>query len=185
MSQIKVTPCPIDGLYIIEPTIHGDDRGYFFEAYNERDLCEAGFDLHFVQDNQNYSRKGTLRGLHYQIQYPQTKLARVVVGSVFDVAVDLRKGSRTYGKWFGVELTGENQKQFLIPGGFAHGMLTLSDSAIFTYKTTDYWHPGDEGGICWNDPGLGVEWPGVSGEKFADGTEILVSEKDKRWLPFC
>lgn len=127
MGQIKVTKAPIDGLYIIEPAVHGDSRGYFMETYNKRDMEEAGLNLNFVQDNQSMSTKGVLRGLHYQINYPQGKLVRVIKGKVFDVAVDLRKGSKTYGKWFGVELSEENKKQFYISEGFAHGFLVLSD----------------------------------------------------------
>ena len=147
MGQIKVTPCDIEGLYIIEPTVHGDNRGYFMETYNQNDMHEAGLDMVFVQDNQSRSVKGVLRGLHFQKEFPQGKLVRVIKGSVFDVAVDLRAGSKTYGKWFGVELTEENKKQFYISEGFAHGFLVLSDEAEFCYKVTDFYHPGDEGGL--------------------------------------
>ena len=164
MGQIKVTKCPIEGLYVIEPTVHGDARGYFMETYNQRDMEEAGLNMVFVQDNQSSSTKGVLRGLHFQKEYPQGKLVRVVKGSVFDVAVDLRSNSETYGKWFGVELTEENKKQFYIPEGFAHGFLVLSDIAEFCYKCTDFYHPGDEGGLAWNDPEIGIDWCGVTGD---------------------
>ena len=162
MGQIKVTKCPIEGLCVIEPTVHGDARGYFMETYNQRDMEEAGLNMVFVQDNQSCSTKGVLRGLHFQKEYPQGKLVRVVKGAVFDVAVDLRSDSETYGKWFGVELTEENKKQFYIPEGFAHGFLVLSDIAEFCYKCTDFYHPGDEGGLAWNDPEIGIDWCGVT-----------------------
>ena len=191
MGQIKVTKCPIEGLYIIEPTVHGDARGSFMEIYNSRDMKEAGIDRVFVQENQSVSAKGVLRGLHFQKQYPQAKLARVTSGRVFDVAVDLRGTSPTYGKWYGVELSAENHKQFLIPEGFAHGLLVLSDTATFVYKCTDFYHPGDEGGIAWNDPELGIEWPEVTGNYpgsakasgyfMADGSPLILSEKDQNW----
>lgn len=191
MGQIKVTKAPIDGLYIIEPAVHGDSRGYFMETYNKRDMEEAGLNLNFVQDNQSMSTKGVLRGLHYQINYPQGKLVRVIKGKVFDVAVDLRKGSKTYGKWFGVELSEENKKQFYISEGFAHGFLVLSDFAEFCYKVTDFYHPNDEGGLAWNDPSIGIDWPELKGKyngtassegySLADGTPLNLSEKDKKW----
>ena len=192
MNQIKVTPCPIEGLYIIEPTVHGDARGYFMEAYNLRDMHEAGLDLNFVQDNQNMSTKGVLRGLHFQKQHPQGKLVRVLQGRVFDVAVDLRADSKTFGQWYGVELTAENKKQFYISEGFAHGFLVLSDTAEFFYKCTDYYHPGDEGGLAWNDPTINIQWPDVvgayngsasaAGYTLSDGTPLNLSEKDQNWL---
>ncbi len=192
MGQIKVSKCPIKGLYIIEPTVHGDERGYFMETYNLRDMSEAGLDMQFVQDNQSMSTKGVLRGLHFQKQYPQGKLVRVIKGCVFDVAVDLRADSETYGKWFGVELTEENKKQFYISEGFAHGYLVLSDVAEFCYKVTDFYRPGDEGGLAWNDPAINVAWPQVKGayrgtasaEGYAmeDGTPLNLSEKDQLWL---
>ncbi len=192
MGQIKVTKCDIDGLCVIEPTVHGDARGYFMETYNQRDMEEAGLDMVFVQDNQSCSSKGVLRGLHFQKEYPQGKLVRVVRGKVFDVAVDLRSDSETYGKWFGVELSEENKKMFYIPEGFAHGFLVLSDIAEFCYKCTDFYHPGDEGGLAWNDPEIGIDWQGVTGEyngtasaegyKMADGTPLNLSEKDQKWL---
>lgn len=190
MSQIKVTKAPIEGLYIIEPTVHGDNRGYFMETYNKRDMEEAGLNMDFVQDNQSMSVKGVLRGLHFQKQFPQGKLVRVIKGKVFDVAVDLRKDSITYGKWFGVELTEENKKQFYISEGFAHGFLVLSDVAEFCYKVTDFYHPGDEGGLAWNDPSIGIEW-GVCGKyngtasaedyTLPDGTPLKLSDKDQQW----
>lgn len=189
MGQIKVTRCDIEGLCVIEPSVHGDDRGYFMETYNQNDMKEVGLDMVFVQDNQSMSTKGVLRGLHYQKQYPQGKLVRVIKGSVFDVAVDLRTGSETYGKWFGVELTAENKKQFYIPEGFAHGFLVLSDEAEFCYKVTDFYHPGDEGGLAWNDPEIAIQWPNVKGEyrgsaapegyTMEDGTPLKLSEKDR------
>ncbi len=191
MGQIKVTKAPIEGLYIIEPAVHGDSRGYFMETYNKRDMEEAGLNLNFVQDNQSMSVKGVLRGLHFQKQFPQGKLVRVIKGKVFDVAVDLRKNSKTYGKWYGVELTEDNKKQFYISEGFAHGFLVLSEVAEFCYKVTDFYHPGDEGGLAWNDPAIGIDW-GVQGDyngtAFAegytlpDGTKLILSEKDQKWL---
>ena len=180
MSQIKVTKAPIAGLYVIEPTVHGDNRGYFMETYNYNDMKEAGLDMFFVQDNQSKSTKGVLRGLHYQINHPQGKLVRVIKGRVFDVAVDIRKDSPTYSKWFGVELSEENKKQFYISPGFAHGFLVLSDEAEFCYKCTDFYHPNDEGGIIWNDPTIAIKWPEVVGDRMADGTLLNLSEKDKR-----
>ena len=150
MGKITVTPCDIEGLYVIEPTVFKDERGYFVETYNQNDMKEAGLDMVFVQDNQSMSTRGVLRGLHFQKQFPQGKLVRVVRGKVFDVAVDLRSDSKTYGKWFGVELSAENMKQFYIPEGFAHGFLVLSEIAEFCYKCTDFYHPGDEGGLAWN-----------------------------------
>ena len=173
MGNIKVTKCDIEGLYVIEPQVHEDARGYFVETYNQRDFAAAGLDMVFVQDNQSKSSKGVLRGLHFQKQFPQGKLVRVLSGRVFDVAVDVRQHSKTYGKWFGVELSDENKKQFYISEGFAHGFLVLSDEAVFAYKVTDFYHPGDEGGILWNDPDIGVAWP------LEEGMEVLLSEKDK------
>ena len=191
MGKIKVTSCDIEGLYVIEPTVFKDERGYFVETYNQNDFKEAGLNMVFVQDNQSMSAKGVLRGLHFQKQYPQTKLVRVIKGRVFDVTVDLRKGSRTYGKWYGVELTEENKKQFLIPKGFAHGFLVLSDAAEFCYKCDDFWHANDEGGLAWNDPAIGIRWPDVTGEYhgtpsaegycMTDGTPLTLSEKDQEW----
>ncbi len=181
----------IEGLCILEPAVYGDNRGYFTETYSQRDMHEAGLDMIFVQDNQSMSVKGVLRGLHFQKQFPQGKLVRVIKGSVFDVAVDLRSSSNTYGKWFGVELTAENRKQFYIPAGFAHGFLVLSDTAEFCYKCTDFYHPGDEGGLAWNDPKIGIKWPDVvgtyrgsasaEGYTLSDGTPLNMSEKDQKW----
>ena len=153
----------IHGLCVIEPKVHGDSRGYFMETYNQNDMHEAGLDMVFVQDNQSCSVKGVLRGLHYQKDFPQGKLVRAIKGKVFDVAVDLRQDSETYGKWCGVELTEENKKQFYIPEGFAHGFLVLSDVAEFCYKCTNFYHPGDEGGLAWNDPTIGIVWPELVG----------------------
>ena len=166
----------IEGLCVITPAVHGDARGYFMETYNASDMKEAGLDIAFVQDNQSMSTKGVLRGLHYQKEFPQCKLVRVIRGSVFDVAVDLREGSATYGKWYGLELSAENKKQFLIPRGFAHGFLVLSDEAEFCYKCDDFYHPEDEAGIAWNDPYIAVEWPELD-------VPYLLSEKDQMW-PF-
>ena len=175
MGKIKVTPCPIEGLYVIEPTVFKDERGYFVETYNQNDFREAGLNMVFVQDNQSMSVKGVLRGLHFQKQYPQGKLVRAIRGTVFDVAVDLRSDSGTYGNWFGVTLSAENKKQFYIPEGFAHGFLVLSDEAEFVYKCTDFYHPGDEGGILWSDPEIGIDWP------IEDGMELIISDKDQKW----
>lgn len=194
MGQIKVdyNVDGIEGLCVIEPAVHGDSRGYFMETYNANDMKEAGLDILFVQDNQSMSTKGVLRGLHFQKQYPQTKLVRVIKGTVFDVAVDLRSGSPTYGKYHGELLTDENKKQFLIPRGFAHGFLVLSDTAEFCYKCDDFYHANDEGGMAWNDPEIGIQWPEVigvypgnasaSGYTLSDGTLLNLSEKDQKWL---
>ena len=159
MGQIIVEKTPIEGLYVIEPTVHGDTRGYFMETYNQKDMSDFGLNMKFVQDNQSMSKKGVLRGLHFQKNFPQGKLVRVIRGTVFDVAVDLRSGSRTYGKWYGVKLSEENKKQFYISEGFAHGFLVLSEEAEFCYKVTDFYHPGDEGGLAWNDPEIDIKWP--------------------------
>ena len=181
----------IEGLCVITPALHGDCRGYFMETFNQRDMAEEGFNFNFVQDNQSMSTKGVLRGLHFQKQYPQTKLVRVVRGTVFDVTVDLRPGSKTFGHWHGELLTEENKKQFLIPRGFAHGFLVLSDIAEFFYKCDDFYHAGDEGGLAWNDPTIGIRWPGVMGEYNGtasaegytmDGVPLTLSEKDQKWL---
>lgn len=194
MGQITVEKdvAGIAGLCVITPAVHGDYRGYFMETYSQRDMEEAGLNMVFVQDNQSMSTKGVLRGLHFQKQYPQTKLVRVIKGAVFDVAVDLRANSETYGKWYGIILTEENKKQFLIPKGFAHGFLVLSDTAEFCYKCDDFYHPNDEGGLAWNDPEIGVVWPQVTGiyrnsasaqgYTLEDGTPLNLSEKDQKWL---
>lgn len=175
MSKITVTRCDIEGLCIIEPKVFYDDRGYFVETYNQNDFKEEGLDMVFVQDNQSMSVRGVLRGLHFQKEYPQGKLVRVLRGKVFDVAVDLRKTSETYGQWSGVELSDENKKQFYIPEGFAHGFLVLSDEVEFAYKCTDFYHPGDEGGIAWDDPAINIKWP------IEEGMKLILSEKDKNW----
>lgn len=190
MGQIKVEKnvAGIEGLCVITPAVHGDNRGYFMETYSQRDMAENGIDITFVQDNQSMSVKGVLRGLHFQKNYPQTKLVRVIKGSVFDVAVDLRKDSKTFGKWYGIELSEENKKQFLIPRGFAHGFLVLTDTAEFCYKCDDFYHANDEGGLAWNDPAIGIQWPDLMGEyrgcayaegyTMSDGTPLKLSEKD-------
>jgi dTDP-4-dehydrorhamnose 3,5-epimerase len=186
-----VTKTDIPGLLIIAPAVHGDERGFFMETYNQNDMTEAGIDAVFVQDNQSKSIKGVLRGLHYQKQFPQGKLVRVIKGAVYDVAVDLRPGSSTYGNWKGTVLSEDNKLQMYIPAGFAHGFLVMSDEAEFVYKVTDFYHPGDEGGIAWNDPEIGIEWPGLTGEypgtadcstyRMKDGTQLLMSDKDRGW----
>ena len=191
MSKIKVTTCGIAGLYVIDPTVFGDARGYFVETYNQNDFREAGLDMVFVQDNQSMSVKGVLRGLHFQKQYPQGKLVRCIRGRVFDVAVDLRTSSPTYGQWYGVELSAENHRMFYISEGFAHGFVVLSEEAEFAYKVTDFYHPGDEGGLAWNDPEINITWPEIvgdypgsadaSGYRLADGTPLTLSEKDQKW----
>ena len=192
MGKFKFIETGIEGLVIVEPTVFGDNRGYFMETYNYNEFAAAGLDMVFVQDNQSKSKKGVLRGLHFQKNNPQGKLVRAVRGEVYDVAVDLRKGSKTYGKWYGVTLSAENKKQFLIPEGFAHGFLVLSDEAEFCYKVNDFWHPNDEGGMAWNDPEIGIEWPELKGEykgsasaegyTLEDGTALNLSDKDQKWL---
>lgn len=193
MGQINVEKNVggIEGLCVITPAVHGDNRGYFMETYSQRDMEEAGINIIFVQDNQSMSVKGVLRGLHFQKNFPQTKLVRVIKGAVYDVAVDLRTSSPTYGKYYGVELTEENKKQFLIPRGFAHGFLVLSDTAEFCYKCDDFYHPNDEGGMAWNDPEIGIAWPKLEGtyngsasaEGYTiEGTPLNLSEKDQKWL---
>ena len=175
----------IEGLCVITPAIHGDSRGYFMETYSARDMAEAGLDIVFVQDNQSCSTKGVLRGLHFQKQYPQTKLVRVIKGSVFDVAVDLRSGSPTYGKWHGEILSKENKKQFLIPRGFAHGFLVLSDIAEFCYKCDDFYHPNDEGGLAWNDPPFGNISSGISiscSFIYSAASSIVISPVDTAFI---
>lgn len=193
MGQITVEKnvSGIQGLCVITPAVHGDNRGYFMETYSQRDMEDAGININFVQDNQSMSTKGVLRGLHFQKNFPQTKLVRAIKGSVFDVAVDLRKNSETYGKWYGIELSEENKKQFLIPKGFAHGFLVLTDTAEFCYKCDDFYHPNDEGGLAWNDPEIGIEWPMLQGRYngtasgkgyTVDGTPINLSDKDQKWV---
>ena len=171
MGNFTFSETEIRGLYVVDVRRFGDERGYFMETYKKSDFDEAGLCYNFVQDNQSASRRGVLRGLHFQTRHPQAKLVRVLRGEVFDVAVDLRGGSETYGKWFGVILSGENGRQFMIPHGFAHGFLVLSESAEFAYKCDELYHPEDEGGIMWNDPEIGIVWP--------DAGELLLSEKDR------
>ena len=173
---MRVEETKIPGVLVLEPKVFGDARGFFFESFNQRRWREAtGLDTVFVQENHSRSVKNVLRGLHYQINFPQDKLVRVVRGEVFDVAVDLRKGSPTFGKWHGVVLSAENKKQFFIPKDFAHGFLVLSDYAEFTYKCTDFYHGGDEGGIIYNDPDIGIDWP------VPEGMELILSDKDRKW----
>ncbi len=177
MSKFTKIETPISGLFIIEPTVFGDERGFFMETYNKKEFERIGIDVDFVQDNYSKSKKGTLRGLHFQKEFPQAKLVRVIKGEVYDVVVDIRENSPYFGKWFGVVLSEENKRQFFIPSGFAHGFLALTDIVEFTYKCSDYYHPEDEGGIIWNDSDIAVEWPleeyGIN--------EPLLSEKDKKW----
>jgi dTDP-4-dehydrorhamnose 3,5-epimerase len=175
MGKFKFTKTSIADVYIIDPTVFGDERGYFMETYNENEFKEAGLDLNFVQDNQSKSTKGVIRGLHFQKKSPQGKLVRVIKGEVFDVAVDLRNDSPTYGKWEGVKLSEDNKKQFYVPEGFAHGFLVLSDEAEFTYKCTNFYDAEDEGGILWNDPDIGIDWP------IKNINDVVLSEKDKNW----
>ena len=175
MSKLAVEICHIEGLKIITPRIFGDSRGYFMETYNARDFREAGIAADFVQDNQSSSVKNVLRGLHFQVKFPQAKLVRVISGQVFDVAVDIRPGSATYGQWHGVILSAENRKQFFVPAGFAHGFLVLSDYAEFAYKCSDFYHPEDESGLLYNDPDIGIDWP------LPDGVMPILSERDRLW----
>ncbi len=177
MGKFKKTETSIEGVYIVEPTVFGDNRGYFMETYNKADFEEIGLYYDFIQDNQSKSKKGVLRGLHFQKEDSQAKLVRCIKGAVFDVAVDLRPGSKTYGKWEGITLTEENKKMFMIPRGFAHGFLVLSDEAEFAYKIDNKYNPGAEGGLQWNDPDVGIEWP-MEGLKPED---LLTSEKDGKW----
>jgi len=176
MGKITVETCDIEGLKVITPTVFGDNRGYFMETYNYNDYKAVGIDATFVQDNQSASVKGVLRGLHFQINHPQGKLVRVVSGEVYDVAVDVRKDSPTFGKSYGLVLSAENKKQFYVPEGFAHGFLVLSDYAEFAYKCTDFYQPNDEGGLLWSDPELAIDWP------ITEDMEIKVSEKDQKQL---
>ena len=179
IEKVLLNPDGIEGLCVIEPKVFKDSRGYFTETYNKRDFDEAyGKEIVFVQDNQSMSQRGVLRGLHFQINHPQAKLVRVLSGSVFDVAVDLRNGSRTYGRNYGVVLSGENKRQFFIPEGFAHGFLVLSETAEFAYKVTDFYHPNDEGGLIYNDPDIGVEWPFM--EYGINPEDIILSDKDRK-----
>lgn len=177
MGKIRVEKCDIEGLLVVTPEVYGDERGYFMETYNYNDFKEAGIPQVFVQDNQSSSTKGVLRGLHFQIDHPQDKLVRVVRGEVFDVAVDLREGSPTFGRWYGEILSEKNKKQFFIPKNFAHGFLVLSDLAEFCYKCTDFYHPGDEGGLPYNDPDIGIKWP--------DAGDLNINDRDRGWKPFA
>ena len=178
MGKISVETCDIEGIKVVTPTVYGDARGYFMETYNKKDFAEAGIDMEFVQDNQSASRRGVLRGLHFQIEHPQDKLVRVVRGEVFDVAVDLRKGSPTFGRWFGAVISEQNKKQFFIPRNFAHGFLVLSENAEFCYKCTDFYHPGDEGGLPYDDREIGIEWPEID-------TELNINSRDRGWPSFA
>ena len=171
MGKFIFNETEIDGVYVIEPTVYGDERGYFMETYSETEFVTAGLDYKFVQDNQSSSRRGVLRGLHFQKEHPQAKLVRVLSGEVFDVAVDLRDGSPTFGKWVGELLTADNHKQLMIPRGFAHGFLVVSETAEFAYKCDDFYHPEDEGGVMYDS--CGIEWPKVDGE-------LVLSEKDQK-----
>lgn len=182
-GNFTFTDTSIEGVKIVEVKTYGDSRGYFMESYKQSDFVAGGIGCVFVQDNQSSSTRGVLRGLHFQIDHPQSKLVRVVSGKVFDVAVDLRKDSATYGKWEGVVLSAENKRQFFIPRGFAHGFLVLSDSAEFCYKCDDVYHPGDEGGLMWNDPKIGIEWPALDGDDHFDGSQLVLSDKDRRHPP--
>lgn len=173
MSKFIFSQTPLSGMYVISPTVFGDSRGYFMETYNYQEFCEAGLGVQFVQDNQSRSKKGVLRGLHFQTKNPQGKLVRVIRGEVFDVGVDIRKGSKTYGQWYGEVLSDENKKQLYIPEGFAHGFLVLSDIAEFVYKCTRLYDPSGEGGLRWDDPDIAVQWP------IAPDMKILLSDKDK------
>ena len=178
-GNFTFTETSIEGVKIVDVKSYGDARGYFMETYKRPDFVAGGIDVDFVQDNQSSSVKGVLRGLHFQINHPQSKLVRVVSGTVFDVCVDLREGSATYGQWEGVVLSAENKRQFFIPRGFAHGFLVLSDTAEFCYKCDDVYHPNDEGGLMWNDPAIGIEWPALEGDAAFDAAKVVLSEKDK------
>ena len=178
MAKFQFIETGIEGLMVVEPAVFGDNRGYFMETYHQQEFQEAGLGMTFVQDNQSKSRRGVLRGLHFQKKNPQGKLVRAISGEVFDVAVDLRKGSKTYGKWYGVVLNGENKKQFYVPEGFAHGFLVLSETAEFVYKCTRFYDPSDEGGLMWNDPEIGVVWPVPA------DVEPVLSEKDEKHPSF-
>lgn len=178
-NNFTFTKTSIEGVLVVDTKSYGDARGYFMETYKRPDFVAGGIDADFVQDNQSSSVKGVLRGLHFQIEHPQAKLVRVISGEVFDVAVDLREGSPTYGKWEGVVLSAENRRQFFIPRGFAHGFLVLSDTAEFCYKCDDVYHPNDEGGIMWNDPTLAIEWPPLPGDDALDSSKLVLSDKDK------
>lgn len=179
MGRFKFEKCmDIEGLYTIEPEVFSDERGCNLESYNLKDFKDAGLDMEFVQENLSMSKKGVLRGLHFQKTYQQGKLVRVTSGEVFDVAVDIREGSKTYGKWFGVVLSAEKKNMLYVPEGFAHGFLVLTETAEFVYKLTDYYHPEDESGILWNDPTIGIDWP------IPEGMKIITSERDRNHPAF-
>lgn len=175
MSKFKFIETGIQGLVIVEPTVYSDKRGFFMETYSKNEFFQNGIDREFVQDNHSKSSRGVVRGLHFQKDHPQGKLVRVIRGNVFDVAVDIRRGSPTYGQWRGVELSQDNRRQLYIPEGFAHGFAVLSDIAEFTYKCTEFYYPEDEGGIIWNDPEIGIEWP------LDELGEVTLSNKDSMW----
>ncbi|MBQ6967472.1 MAG: dTDP-4-dehydrorhamnose 3,5-epimerase [Lachnospiraceae bacterium] len=179
MGQIRVETCEIEGIKVLIPEVFGDERGYFMETYRKDQFTEAGISQEFVQDNQSSSVKGVLRGMHFQINHPQAKLVRVIKGRVYDVAVDLRKGSETFGKWFGVELSSENKKMLYIPRNFAHGFLVLSDTAEFVYKCDDFFHPGDDGGLRFNDPDIGIVWPDEIRPE-----DMNINDRDRNWQDF-
>ena len=183
-GNFTFTETSIEGVVVVDAKSYGDERGYFMETYKRPDFEAGGIKADFVQDNQSSSTRGVLRGLHFQIEHPQSKLVRVVSGEVFDVAVDLRPGNPTYGRWEGVVLSAENRRQFFVPRGFAHGFLVLSDTAEFCYKCDDVYHPGDEGGLMWDDPAIGVEWPPLSGDESFDPAKVILSEKDRHHPPF-
>lgn len=183
-GNFTFTETSIEGVVVVDVKSYGDGRGYFMETYKRPDFEAGGIACDFVQDNQSSSTRGVLRGLHFQIEHPQSKLVRVVSGEVFDVAVDLRPGSPTYGRWEGVVLSAENRRQFFIPRGFAHGFLVLSDEAEFCYKCDDVYHPNDEGGLMWDDPAIGVEWPPLSGDEAFDPAKVVLSDKDRCHPPF-
>ena len=183
-GNFTFTQTSIEGVIIVDVKAYGDARGHFMETYKQPDFIAGGIDVDFVQDNQSSSTKGVLRGLHFQIEHPQSKLVRVTQGKVFDVAVDLREGSPTYGKWEGVVLSEDNHRQFFIPRGFAHGFLVMSDHAEFCYKCDDVYHPNDEGGLMWNDPAIGVVWPAMDGDEQFDISKVILSDKDKEHPPF-
>lgn len=174
MGKFNFIKTEFEGLFVIEPTVYGDHRGYFMETHNQKEFEEASLDMVFVQDNESRSKRGVLRGLHFQKNSPQGKLVRVIDGEVFDVVVDLRKSSKTFGQWYGVLLTADNKKQFYIPEGFAHGFVVKSETATFVYKCTRLYDPSDEGGLMWNDPDIGIDW------QIPEDMEILLSEKDKK-----
>lgn len=183
-GNFTFTQTNIEGLVIVDTKVYGDERGYFIETYKQPDFAAGGIDVEFVQDNQSSSTKGVLRGMHFQIDHPQAKLVRVLSGSVFDVVVDLRADSNTYGAWHGEILSAQNHRQMFIPRGFAHGFLVLSDYAEFSYKCDNVYHPNDEGGYMWNDPTFGIDWPPLEGDEIFDPSKLILSEKDTRHPAF-